>query len=362
MGAAARASSFGTAHRRKRGIAVASITDDVTHRQAPKRHGKFAQPLQHIVYKRNPLLEVIAMKLIGKALALGFAVATASVVACSTGPHQSTGQNLPAPTPEDGTGTVGLQYTLPGGEHISTISYSLTDGTPAHTYTGTVNVAGSSSISFVVGGVAAGSGYNITVTATSDDGTVTCSGSAGPFSVTARATTTVNVNLICQTGNNDAGSVLVNAPTSNCPVWNTVVANPSKALLGQTVTLTASANAPDPGNVTFTWTTTGAATITSNTATLNAADSGKNDTAIFTCPTAAGETDTVTLVVSDGPVPDGGACPTTGTTATLTITCGKPPACTLPGESTGRCSGHRGRCLHRHRPCQRQGHGQQRRC
>jgi hypothetical protein len=265
------------------------------------------------------------------AVFFAFAIAIAAAAACSTAPHQVSPSGVAGPT-EDGTGTVGLQYTLPGGEHVSTVGYTLTNAT--NTYTGSVNVAGSSTISFIVGGVAAGDGYTITLTATSDDGTVTCSGSAGPFSVSARATTTVNVNLICQTTGNDAGGVLVNAPTSNCPVWNTIVANPSGTCIGRpNITLTAAARGPDPGGLTFTWTTTGSATITNNVSTLTADGLGKNDTATFTCPAAGGETDTVTLVVGDGPVPDGGACPTSGTTGTVTVTCGACGHCTLPGES-----------------------------
>jgi hypothetical protein len=248
---------------------------------------------------------------------------------------------------EDGTGTVGLQYTLPGGEHVSTVAYTLTNGTNA--YTGAVNVAGSSMISFVVGGVAAGDGYSITLTATSDDGTVTCSGSAGPLSVTARATTSVNVNLICQTNNNDVGGVLVNVPTSNCPVWNTIVAHPNMICAqSRPSTLTAAARGPDPSALTFTWTVFGGTgTITNNVATLTADGLGMTDTADFNCP-SIGETADIVLIVSDGPVPDGGTCPTSGTTGVVTVTCGLCGPCELPGESgvaavpdtaTGTCAG-----------------------
>ncbi len=276
------------------------------------------------------------MKLIGKAIALGFAVATASVVACSTGPHQSTGSNVPPATTDDGTGSVGLQYTLPGGEHLSTVTYTLSNG--VNSYNGTINVAGSSSISFVVGGVASGGGYSITLSAISDDGTVTCTGSAGPFSVADRATTTVNVALICTNNTaTDAGSVLVNTTTSNCPIWNTIVANPSLALTtapGNTATLSAAAQAPNPGAITFTWTVvSGTGTISNNVTAVQAGDAGATDTATFTCP-ATGEVDTIQLVVSDGPVPDGGACPTADTTGSVQVTCGTAP-CLNPTVGTG---------------------------
>jgi hypothetical protein len=262
------------------------------------------------------------------AILLALAAATVTPVACSTAPFQASPSHLSHPS-EDGTGLVGLKYTLPSGEHISAVSYVLTNGT--NSYAGTINVSMANTISFVIAGVASGSGYNITLNATSDDGTVTCTGTAGPFSVANRTTTSVNVNLQCVVPT-DAGSVLVSVPTSNCPVWNTIVADPNMAC--RTTTLTAAARAPDPGGLTFTWTVaSGTGTISNNTTMLTADDAGMTDTAIFTCP-EFGETDTITLVVGDGPVIDGGACPAALNTGSVTVTCGCPPACTLPGETS----------------------------
>jgi hypothetical protein len=271
------------------------------------------------------------MKLIGKAIALGFAVATASVVACS-GQHASpTSQSVGG---DSNTGQVGYQYTLPGGEQINSVSYTLTNGT--NSYSGTIAVGGSSVISFVVGGVASGANYVLTLNATTADGTVSCTGSSAPFAVSDRTTTQVNVNLVCTTVTAfDAGSVTVGTETSNCPVWNTIVANPSSAFNGQSVTLNAAAQGPNPGALTFTWTvTTGTGTISNNTTLLQPGDAGTTDTATFTCPAMGGEVDTITLVVADGPLPTGGSCPATYTTGTVQVTCGSPP-CQNPTVGTG---------------------------
>jgi hypothetical protein len=291
------------------------------------------------------------MKLIGHALILGFAVAGASLVACSTG-HSSGAPSSSDPqgaSSEDGTGSVGFQYTIPGGEHISTINYTLTNG--AHTYTGTVNVGASSVISFVIGGITAGTGYTITLSGTSDDGAVTCNGSFGtglsdagqnngaPFTVASKSTTTVNVQLVCvDVANQSQGGVVVNGTGNCCATWDTIAANPSitsTAAPNNTSLLSGNASGPCDGdagagvNLNCTWTVlTGKGTVGTTTT-----DNKGNFVATFTCPTV-GETDTLQLFCTDGPLPDGGFCPPALTTGTTTVTCGV-VACQNPTVGTG---------------------------
>jgi hypothetical protein len=266
------------------------------------------------------------MKFIGKALALGLAAAAVTVAACSSQPNQSpTSTGSSNPTPEDNTGSVGLKYTLPSGQTINTINYTLTNGT--NTYTGTINVAGSSSISFVVGGVASGSGYTIALTAVTTDGTTNCSGTSAPFSVTNRNTTAVTVQLVCTTAS-DSGSVQVNPVTNNCPIWNTIVANPSTLTTtapGNVSLVTASATGPSNNSLTYAW------TVLSGTGTLGgqSAQGTTNSTISFTCP-ATGESDVVQVVVTDQA---GAQCPAADTTATVTIVCGSVP-CLGVGSGT----------------------------
>jgi len=319
------------------------------------------------------------MKLIGKAFVLGLAVAATSIIACSSG-HSTggTGSNTPGSThpgaggsAEDGTGTVGLQYTLPGPEHITTVHYVLTNGT--NTYSADVNVSTATTISFLVPGVISGGGYSITLTGNSDDGTVHCIGTIGAanayanppgavvgttFAVADRATTLVNVNMIClDVANLDAGSVQVNAVTSCCPTWDTAVANPASANTsapGNTSALAANASAPcgntvDAGNALLncTW----AVTTGTGHASATTTDGAGNFFSTFTCP-STGETDTITLNCTDGPLPTGGSCPAWSTTTTVTVVCGT-PACTTgappagnhaepatPQTGTGSCSAY----------------------
>ena len=87
----------------------------------------------------------------------------------------------------ESTGTVGMQLTLPGGEQISSITWSITgpNGESAPVKSGTISVTNSTAIAFLVGGIPAGSGYTITITGTSSEGSVTCVGSA-EFNTTTR--------------------------------------------------------------------------------------------------------------------------------------------------------------------------------
>jgi hypothetical protein len=206
-----------------------------------------------------------------RVIAVGLVTVTGVLLAagCSTGPNAANALGGD-PGAQERTGSVGAAVTLPGGEMLSSVGYTLTNGTS--TYTGTVNVAWQSSVTFVIGSVASGSGYVLTVTATTDDGAVTCTGSAGPFSVANRSTTSVNVNLVCTSNTAfDAGSVLANGTASNCPVWNTILATPSAAgpSVFDTLTLNADAQGPDPASLTFAWTvTSGTGTVSNNTAAL----------------------------------------------------------------------------------------------
>jgi hypothetical protein len=108
---------------------------------------------------------------------------------------------------EDATGTVSFRISLPGGENLGTVSYNLTNGVT--TLAGTQSPRITTFLVVVIGGVPAGGGYSIELTATSDDGTITCTGSSGtgisdagqdngpPFAVATRQSTSVPVQLIC---------------------------------------------------------------------------------------------------------------------------------------------------------------------
>jgi len=242
---------------------------------------------------------------IAQAVLLGVAVAaasTASFSACSGNGGGGGGDDQG----EEGTGTLSLQLTLPGGESVDTAAYVIHGPT---TYTGTSSVVGSgSTFGFVIPDVAPGSGYTITITARSVDGTVTCAGDSSPFSVQSRRTTLVNVLLACTT-TMEAGSVVIQGTGFACASWHTAVADPATAATGGTVALVGFASGPDPGAITYQWSAT-AGTIAGAT-TANAK---------FTCPATPGDV-TITLTVGDGAVPEGGTCPTDSSATTLTVTC-----------------------------------------
>jgi phospholipase C len=210
--------------------------------------------------------------------------------------------------PADGTGSVGMTLTLPGGEQLSSVTWTVTGPNGASTVvqTGTVNVGNSNTISFLVGGIPSGSNYLISLSGTSTDGTVTCSGSAS-FTITARATTNVSVALQCSSPASDAGSVQVTANTFNCGTVTSIAASPSEVIVGNSVALTASATGPNPGALTYAW-----------SAPTGSFDHPTASSPNFTC-SAPGPV-TLTVSVGDGAVPEGGACGPTAS-STIQVTC-----------------------------------------
>jgi hypothetical protein len=257
-------------------------------------------------------------------------------------------------------GAVGLLLTTPGGVTLSSVSYTLTNG--IDTYAGTYAVSSATTFSFVIGSVPVGSGYSLSLTATSDDGNDICSfpapgaSTVGNIAVSNRATTVVSVSMTCvDTAGLDAGSVLLTAVPSPCPLWNLILGNPAAAgdagvvgtsnaynpvqsipaqvPAGQQVTLVGNGTGPDPGALAFTWSIldpdgngehladAGGADASAPGATQLSGTSGTNQVA-FTCPTAAAPaTYTVQMVVTDGVDPDGGACDPRLATGTLQIVC-----------------------------------------
>jgi phospholipase C len=258
--------------------------------------------------------------LIRNALLVGAAGAAAfggAQVGCSS---SGTGSPVGSPVPEsvlapnaapaDGVGTVKMDLTLPGGAQINSVNWVITgpNGATTVVQSGTVNVGSSTTISFQVGGIPVGSNYLITLSGNSTDGTVLCGGSQ-TFSITgARATTTVNVVLSCNTKPQDAGSAFVTASTFNCATWNSVSTSPSETTVGNSVTVSASASGPNPAALTYAWAASSGTIDNPSAAAIH-----------FTC-TQPG-TATLTLNVGDGPVPDGGTCSSTLASTTVTVQC-----------------------------------------
>ena len=223
-----------------------------------------------------------------------------------------------------GTGAIAFALTVPNGVELDTVSYQLTNAAGTTVQSGSVSVQSSQSIEFQLGNVWPGNGYTVTTTSTGTNG-VSCSGSAGPFTVVARATTTVQIGMACYAAGSDAGNVFVTGTPYLCGTWNSLstvgtgsqITNGSEADVGSTITLTATATGPDPTGLTYGWSTSNPI----GTFGPNDAD-GAADTTTFVC-TAPGTT-TITLVVGDGPVPKGFSCATAQSTVTATVTCDEP--------------------------------------
>ncbi len=259
---------------------------------------------------------IVRKSLVQSALLVGAAAAAAvslTEFGCSSQGGGVPGTLLPgapAPTenvlaPADRSGTVGLELTLPGGQQVATVTWAITgpNGASTPVKNGSIKVQNSQSIAFLVGGIPAGTGYSITLSATTTDGNTTCVGSA-TFAVTARATTNVSVLLQCMATGSEAGAAFVTATTVNCATLNSVSALPASALVGSAVAVSASAVAPDPSGITYAWSATSGSFDTPNAANAN-----------FTC--AAAGTATLTVTVGDGA--DSGSCG--GSSATTTVTC-----------------------------------------
>jgi len=231
------------------------------------------------------------------AFLLGCGLVATSVVeqsGCSSNngdPQGSTSSKTIGATSEEAVGQVGMNLTLAGGETVNSVTWTITGN--GYTQTGTVPLQNSQTISFLIGGVPAGANYTINISGTSADGTVTCSGST-TFSVVARTTTTITDNLQCNPTPPEAGAVAVTAPTYECAAVfpGSISLSPSETTIGGTVNLSAVATSPNPSATTYAW--------SAPSGTFSSASSA---TTTFTC-TSQGPV-TLTVTVSDGPVPDG---------------------------------------------------------
>ncbi len=226
------------------------------------------------------------------------------------------------PAGDTSTGIVGMTLTLLGGEMITTISWTVTgpNGAATVVQSGAVNVQNSLSASFQVSSIPAGSGYSISLSGTSLDGSVTCSGAVS-FSVAARMTTTVADLLQCNPTAFEAGSLSVSGVPYSCAIWNGISALPSETTIGHSVAVSATATGANPSGLTYAWSAPSGTFDTPNAANAN-----------FMC--AAVGPVTLTVVVGDGPVPDGGACNLSLDTTTVQVQCDSLGDAGAPSDAT----------------------------
>ena len=208
-----------------------------------------------------------------------------SVFGCSAADSTSS-----SPDSAESVGSVGLALQT-GGITLNSVSYTII-GPNNFSKSGTINVANSSAVSAIIGGIPAGTGYSITLSGSDAGNTgINCLGSAA-FNVTAGATTSTQVHLQCKTPAK-TGSVMVNGTINLCPVIDSLSVAPAETTVGHSVDLVAAGSDADhqPSALAYSWTTT-AGTLTSAT----------SPTASLTC-TAVGPV-TVTLTLTDGDCSD----------------------------------------------------------
>jgi hypothetical protein len=197
----------------------------------------------------------------------------------------------------EAAGSLQLALQLANGTTLSSASYAIV-GPGSFIKAASLDVSNSSTLSAVIGGLPAGTGYSITLTATSTNGGASCAGSAS-FNVTAGGTSTVTVHLTCHEAPN-TGSVAVNGTINVCPTIDSVSSNPPT---GNVIAISSAASDADSGPqpLSYSWTTT-SGTLSSATA--------QSPTLTCTTPGVA----SLTLTVSDGD-------PTCNATFNLPETC-----------------------------------------
>lgn len=194
-------------------------------------------------------------------------------------------------------GAVSLALTLSATTTVSVVNYSITgDGiTPR---TGPIDVSDPTATPSVqVGGIPAGAGYLVTMTAASADGQTTCNGS-GLVDVIANEIAFITVIMQCR-ATGTTGVINVGGGFNGCPRITSYTGAPATVAVGGSVNVSVSATDPDGDALMFGWTA----------ASGTFGDTGAPVTT-FTC-TASGPV-TLTMTITDG------QCPST---ITLPISC-----------------------------------------
>jgi hypothetical protein len=189
-------------------------------------------------------------------------------------------------------GSVGLAVRLSQDVDLTRVDFEIS-GNGITPVSGRIDVANAAAIpSQFHGGLPAGNGYLVRLTATSTDGRITCVGSAG-FDVVPGAATSVNVILQCRAAPPDAGTVVVVGGVNNCPSFTSIVVSPASVPLGGNIAVAAVAVDIDSGDtVSFAWIATAGSFANASAAqtTFACSDSGSQ---------------TLTVTVSDGRCSDG---------------------------------------------------------
>jgi hypothetical protein len=203
-------------------------------------------------------------------------------------------------------GSAELNLSLPDNTTIDTVTYNVTQTGSSYTNTGMIPVANSSELKFQVGNIPSGTGYQISLSATTS-GSQTCSAGPVSFAIMPSNATLVMMTLRCGGGTaaSTKGNVRVDVDVvtaSACAAVDGLTVLPRSVNVGGSMALQGFATIP--AGATYGWAVAPASggTFSSTTASMTS----------FTC--AAAGMYTVTLSVSSG-----GTC--TPSTADVPVIC-----------------------------------------
>ena len=139
------------------------------------------------------------------------------------------------------TGSIGLELDVASGITLHSVVYAISGN--GFVKDGDIDVSQSSALTAVIGGIPAGDGFVITITAISIDGTATCVGSA-TFSVREDLTTRVTIHLQCRLEHR-FGRIDINGDVNICASIDELTAAPMETGVDGTITLVARASDAD---------------------------------------------------------------------------------------------------------------------
>ena len=155
----------------------------------------------------------------------------------------------------DANGSLLLDLMLADGIVINSVSWELS-GNDMEPMSGTIDTSSPNSTASVeVYGLPPGEAYRVELSATSEDGNVSCEGSA-EFDVAIGATTNVMVRLHCKLPLG-YGDVRVNAKFNICAELLKAVVSPLQTSVGSAIDLSAMATDTDGNSIDYAWTGTG---------------------------------------------------------------------------------------------------------
>jgi hypothetical protein len=202
---------------------------------------------------------------VARGLLIAVGCVAASVAACSgVELAKSSDPNLGSePTTTlvgDGQGNVGsvtMQLDIGPGTAVTSVDWTIANG--VNTYSGEALIGDAQSAEFAAGGILAGSGYTVTLTATDSQGDP-CTGASAPFSVSAGAVTQTVLVVVCTAPPDgsiaadvttgpvevDAGFSRVTAPMTACPGISAFSISPAEINPSQTAALSLQTVGPTP--------------------------------------------------------------------------------------------------------------------